>query len=61
MLDEEAAFAGCHDVRKHTADAESEERDRDGQEGEVVVENDGKNAGEGKLQDQGGQRREDDT
>ena len=50
---EERSFPTGHDVGKNAAQSETEKRDGDGEEGEVVVEDDRKNAGEGELQQQG--------
>ncbi len=50
---EERSPPGGHDIGKHAAQSETEERDGDGKEGEVVVEDHRKNTCEGELQQQG--------
>ena len=50
---EERSLPAGHDVGKDAAQPEAEERDGDGQEGEVVVEDHRKNARQGELQQQG--------
>src|ERR1039458_9393374 len=50
---EQRGFPGGHHVGEHAAQAESEERDGDGEEGEVVVENHREDARQGEFQQQG--------
>ncbi len=50
---EQRSLPGGHHVGKYAAQSETEERDRDGEEGEVVVEHHRENTRQGKLQQQG--------